>query len=287
MIRTLGVGVVDWMESMLAAPDGKGGRLRLTREQRAFVLRSYEVDETGRRKYRRALLSRAKGWGRSPFSAALCAVEALGPVRFDRFDAGGIPIGRPWRDERRVLVQLAAVSEAQTKNAWSALADMLVDGPAGALPGMTVGATRVDLPDRGRIEYLTSSALSREGARPCFALLDQSESWTRRNGGSRLAATIRRNLGKTDGSSIETPNSYRPGDGSVSEASFNYAADIAAGRAIDEGLLVDDRRARDGFTLDESTSDAKGRWDCPCDARGVCSHVRAVQLVTCVLRRVS
>lgn len=257
MLLTLGVGVADWIESMLAAPDGRGELVRLTREQRAYLLRHYEVDEAGRRRYRRGVISRGKGWGRSPLAAFLAAVEALGPVRFERFDEHGVPVGRPWCDERRVLVQIAAVSESQTRNCWSVLQDALVDGPAGALPGVTVGATRIDLPDRGRIEFLTSSALSREGARPLFVVLDQTESWTRRNGGVKLAATLRRNLGKVDGSSIETPNSYRPGDGSVSEASFQYAADIAAGIAIDEGLLVDDRHARDGFVLDADTTDAE------------------------------
>jgi hypothetical protein len=54
--------------------------------------------------------------------------------------------------------------------------------------------------------------------------LDQTESWTPRNRGTQFAATVRRNLAKTNGASIESPNAYRPGSGSVSEDSARYAA---------------------------------------------------------------
>ena len=45
-----------------------------------------------------------------------------------------------------------------------------------------------------------------------FNAMDQTESWKPSNGGVKLAATLRRNLAKVNGSSVETPNAFRPGE---------------------------------------------------------------------------
>lgn len=244
-LPTLGYDVLDWIAEHLAAPDRPGYEpLILTREQAQFVLNFYAVDPgTGRRKYRRAVLSRPKGWGKSPLLAAIACVEALAPVVPDGWTADGEPVGRPWSDIRTPWVQLAAVSEDQTRNAWAPLLEMLRDGPVvDEYPGLEPMETFVNLPT-GRIEFVTSASTSREGNRPVFAVLDQTEEWKPANGGIKLAATIRRNLGKTGGSSIESPNAYRPGEGSVSEQSAEYARKITEGRTRDSGLLWDHREA--------------------------------------------
>jgi hypothetical protein len=118
-----------------------------------------------------------------------------------------------------------------------------VDGPLVNEPGVDANSTFVRLPRGGRIEYLTASPRSREGARPVFAALDQTESWSPETGGLKLAAVVRRNLAKTGGTSLESPNAYRPGSGSVAEMSFQYAGAIALGTARDDGLLLDHRQA--------------------------------------------
>jgi hypothetical protein len=244
-LPSLGISVLDWISDHLATPDrSEYEPLHLTREQAQFVLNFYALDPgTGRRKYRRAVLSRPKGWGKSPVLAAIACAEALGPVVPDGWDGRGEPVGRPWAESRTPWVQLAAVSEGQTRNAWAPLLEMLRDGPAVDLfPGLEPMETFVNLP-KGRIEFVTSSATSREGNRPVFCVLDQTEEWKPSNGGVRLAATLRRNLGKTSGSSIESPNAFEPGAGSVSEASAEYWKRIVEGRAKDDGLLWDHREA--------------------------------------------
>jgi hypothetical protein len=244
-VPTLGWYVIDWMSSNLATPDlPEYEPLRLTPEQAQFVLNFYAIDpRSGRRRIRRAVYSRPKGSGKSPFLAGIAAVEGLADVVPDGWDAHGQPVGKPWTDLRTPLVQLAAVSEDQTKNSWTPLLEMLRDGPVvDNYPGLEVFDSFVNLP-RGRIEFVTSSATSREGNRPVFSVLDQTEEWKPSNGGVKLAATIRRNLGKTGGSSIEAPNAFEPGAGSVAEHSAEYASKITEGRARDEGLLWDHREA--------------------------------------------
>lgn len=245
-IPTLGFSVMDWMMAAYAAPDRSDYEPFVpTDEQALFILRFYEVDGTGRRRrYRRAVYSRPKGSGKSPLLAAIAGAEALAGVVPDGFDASGRLVGRPWADLRTPWVQLAAVSEDQTRNAWMPLLEMLRDGPAMDLhPGLEPLDTFVNLPGRGRIEFVTSAATSREGNRPVFAVLDQTEEWKPANGGVRLAATIRRNLGKTGGSSVESPNAYEPGAGSVAEDSAEYWRRIGDGGARDDGLLYDHREA--------------------------------------------
>ena len=91
---TLGWDILDWGSEYLAQPDGafKGDTWVYTKEQARFVLWFYAIDEKGRFIYRRALLARPKGWGKSPLLAAIASTELLGPVQFSGFDAYGKPV---------------------------------------------------------------------------------------------------------------------------------------------------------------------------------------------------
>lgn len=62
---TLGFGVLDWMMEVLATPDRAEYEPFIpTAEQARFILAYYEIDpRTGRRRYRRGVISRPKGWG--------------------------------------------------------------------------------------------------------------------------------------------------------------------------------------------------------------------------------
>jgi phage terminase large subunit-like protein len=246
------------MRSTLAAPDrSEFEPFTPTPQQGRFLLRLYELHPaTGRRRWRRAVYSRPKGAGKSPLLGAVMLAEALADVVPDGWDAFGQPVGRPWRELRTPWVQVLAVSEDQTRNAWSPMLEMLRDGPACELyPGLDPMDTFIALPrGKGRVEAVTASAASREGNRPVAALLDQTESWTPSNGGVRLAAVTRRNLAKTNGVSVEAPNAYVPGLGSVAQASHDYAKLIAAGRARDDGLLWDAMEASPGTRLDDRAS---------------------------------
>jgi phage terminase large subunit-like protein len=100
----------------------------------------------------------------------------------------------------------------------------------------------VNLP-KGRIEPVTSAATSRKGNRAVFAVLDQTEEWTKSNGGVRLAEVMRINAAKIGGTTIESPNAYTPGTESVAELSAQFYKAILEGRARDDGLLYDHREA--------------------------------------------
>lgn len=235
-IPSLGWDVLAWGSEFLAQPDGDaaGDPWQWTDSQARVVLWWYTVDKAGRWLFRRGQIVLPKGAGKSPLAAALACTELAGPVVFDGFDAGGEAVGRPHPSPH---VQLAAVSQDQAYNTMSLVLSMLRDGRAADdVPGLDLGLTRVRTRS-GKLEPVTASAPSREGQRLTAAILDEPHLWTTSNHGTRLAATLRRNLGKMNGRSLETTNAWRPGEGSVAEETAAYADMLAEGSLSDGGLL--------------------------------------------------
>lgn len=219
---SLGWGVLDWMRANLVVPDGEGvgEPFVATDEQALFVIRFYEVDGAGRRKVRRGQLIWPKGMGKSPLAAAIAAAEAKGPTRFDRLGANGRAEGSepasPW-------VQVAGVSQDAAVNTWAALLGM-VDADNGSrfgerYPDVDVGLTRIFMRN-GRMEPVTAAAGTRRGQRVTCAVLDESSLFVRSNGGLRLAETIRDNVSKMGGVTLETTNMFVPGAGSTAERTW-------------------------------------------------------------------
>ncbi|WP_222123590.1 phage terminase family protein [Cellulosimicrobium sp. TH-20] len=244
-VPTLGWGVIEWCEDHLLQPDGDdaGEPFRFTREQMNFVLWWYAIDHRGRFVYRRGVLRRSKGWGKSPFLGALALAELCGPVRFGGWTGDGEPVGvrepMPW-------VVIAGVSETQTENTMSAIRAMSEDSDLPEVYGLDVGMTRLLLPGGGKLQPITASSSSQEGARPTFAILDETHWWTKSNGGHALAKVVRRNLAKRPGGTaraIETTNAHEPGGETVAERS--YLAHMAAkeGRTRADDVLYDSREA--------------------------------------------
>ncbi len=220
--KTLGWQVAGWIEDNCAIPDGEsaGRPFLLTPEQLRFVCWFYAVDGEGRFSFRRSLLVRPQKWGKGPLSAALICAEAAGPVLFDRWGEDGEPVGKPWPTP---WIQVVAVSEDQTDNVWTALVPMIELGELKAEIDDT-GKTRINVRgahgSHGKIEPATSAAISRLGQRITFAVHDETHSWTRHNGGFKLADTQRRNLAGMSGRSLETTNAWDPAEESVAQVTF-------------------------------------------------------------------
>lgn len=211
--------------------------ITLTDEQALRLVEYYRLDPvSGRRVVRRAAIRRPKGAGKSPEGAYCGYAELVGPVVFagwQQVEGGGVvPVGRPHHDP---WIQFAAVSGDQTDNVMVWLFDTLNDRPEVCTErGIDLGRTRIYLHNRpGRAEPVTAAAGSREGQRVTFAVLDQSESWNRENGGRKLANTLRRNTAKMGGWSLELQNSPELGDGSVADETAKAAERESAGVLFD------------------------------------------------------
>lgn len=237
---TLGYQIADWIEDRCAIPDREdvGKPFLLTDEQLRFLLHFYRLDpDAGHLTYTRgAQLTRSQKWGKGPIASAIVCVEAQGPVLFDGWDAKGEPVGKPWRTP---LIQVTAVSEDQTENIYSALLPMIeLGGLKGEIDDTGLG--RINLPGGGKIEPVTASAVSRLGQRITFAPQDQTESWTARNGGRKLADNQRRGLAGTGGRWLSTPNAWDPTEESVAQ----YTAEHEH-----EGVYHDDIEPPEGLSI--------------------------------------
>lgn len=238
---SLGWQILEWAEENFRVPDGPlaGQPMSLTDEQAALIVRFYGVDDRGRFLFRRASVRRAQGWGKSPMLGVVALAELAGPTRFGGWDAHGEPVAvrtpTPW-------VQIAAVSEDQTDNTYAAVYAMAEQSPLNGTV-LDVGLTRIFLrDDTGRLEPVTAAAGSRLGQRITYAVLDEPHLWLPRNGGVKLAATIRRNASKMNGRTFESTNAHLPGEDSVAERTFLAAQKGAPGLLYDsvEAPAVDD-----------------------------------------------
>lgn len=254
---TLGYGVLDWMMENLATP----GSLEYqpfvpTQEQADFILRFYELDPlTGRRMIRRGVISRSRGWGKSPLLAALGIAEGLAEVRFDGWDAYGKPVGRPWYTEAQPLIVVAAATEDQTFNAWMPLLDMLTsEAPIHEnYMGIEPMDSQINLP-YGKMMPVASSSNATKGLPTQFAVLDQTEQWVSREA-KKLFTILKNNTAKNAGSFIEAPNAYAPGENSIAETSATAYFAMVEGRSKNEtGLLYDHRESPGDTDLMERKS---------------------------------
>jgi hypothetical protein len=230
---TLGWAVLEHASANLPDPNDEAGEWRFTDEQALRILELYRLDpDTGERVYRRSRFEEAKGRGKSPFAAVVAIEEFVGPVCFSHWDENGQPVGVRWGKGNRPVpwIQIAAVSEDQTENTYLALYQLLSarEGQVAKGLGIDLGQTRLHLFDMpgAKLEPVTASTGSREGQRITFAVLDETHLWLRRNGGVSLAATIRRNLGKMGGTSLETCNAPMLGSNSVAEAADDDVAGV-------------------------------------------------------------
>lgn len=237
---SLGWSLVDWLESTFRVPAGAraGEPLVLTDDQVRFFVRFYAIDpSSGRRKYRRGSRRGSKGKGKSPEGAMYLAGEFCGPTAFDGWDAAGEPVAVP---RANPWCWAAATAEEQTENIYAVLREMLGDAD---VPGVDVGKTRIEFNDGrpGKIEPVTASAGAREGAQITATALDETHLWLPSRGGDKLAAVIRRNLAKTNGTSIEFTNAPALGERTVAEATLTAANKGQAGLLYDSVEATWDR----------------------------------------------
>jgi len=89
--RSLGWLAVWWIETFCVHGPGdvQGTPVELDDEFTAFIVDVYGLDESGRRLYDSAFLSRAKGRAKSELAAFIVLFEAMGPARFSHWATEG------------------------------------------------------------------------------------------------------------------------------------------------------------------------------------------------------
>lgn len=186
--------------------------------------------------YRRCLYVGPQKCGKGPWLAKKAKGQASGPVLFAGWARGGEvyacedhgcpcgweytykpgeAMGRPWA---KPLMQLMATSEDQVDNVYAPLQAMLKHGHDADL--YTVGEEFTRLPNDGKIETVTSSALSRLGNPIVWCGQDETGLYTDANKLRKPAETMRRGAAAMGGRSIETTNPWDPGEDSVAQRTW-------------------------------------------------------------------
>lgn len=260
---SLGPVIVDWIEEFLCHGPGDviGEPIEIDDEFYEFIVKLYRLDpETGKRKVRRAFLSRAKGRAKSELAGMLVCAEALADVRFDGWDANGEPVGRPVRSP---YIRCLATEEGQSGNTYdnvSTMLEYLIEHHGDSFPGIDIGksaqtSSRIVLRERrGEITPSTASSAAKDGGKETFAVFDETHLYVLPEL-RRMHSTVRRNLRKrliAEPWCLETSTMYEPGQDSVAEATHTYFKAIKGGKIRDAdaaGLLFDHRQAPDGTDL--------------------------------------
>ncbi|MFB7225229.1 hypothetical protein [Streptomyces sp. NPDC056227] len=241
--------VPDWIEAHCPVPDGfrQGEDMELYPWQLWCTANHYRVKPTARVgqlapafQYRRSQIVAPQKTGKGPWSAAVTLAEAAGPVVFNGWAKGGEvyrcsdygcgcgwwysyqagdPMGVPWPTP---LIQLVATSEDQVVNVYRPLQNMVRLGPLSEI--MRVGEEFTRVGDDGRIDTVTSSAMSRLGNPITFANQDETGLYTTANKLRRVAETQRRGLAGMGGRSMETTNGWDPSENSVAQTTSESKA---------------------------------------------------------------
>jgi hypothetical protein len=268
---TLGYDVGEWIEANLVIPDGyrQGEPFTLTDEMWKFLIHYYRLyphaapwpAEFGLR-YIGAQLRRAQKWGKDPFGgAAIGLAEALGPTRFDGWNAAGDPVGRPYPTP---LIVCLGTSEDQTDNTYRPLLSMIRHGALVDLPGMDAGDTRVILPSGGRIDPVTTSARARLGAPMTYVVITESHLFTLQGGYRRVCGAVKRNVAGMDGRWIELTNAWDPTEGSEAQVTAEsgdervYVDTVEPNRV--EDLSDDDALYRELLRQYGDSARERGGW---------------------------
>ena len=252
---SLGFEVADWITAYCCHGPGDiaGDPLDLDAEWLSFLVNAYRIDPvSGRRVFDEAVLSRPKGRAKSELAGFIGVAEALGPVRFDGWDANGQPVGR---QVRTPLLKCLATEESQAGNTFENIAFICGEWGKDTHPeiyGHITGArnyqsaTALYLPHGGEIRACTSGSASKDGGKETWVCADETHLYVLRELKS-MYGTISRNLGKRDQPwLLQTSTAYRPGEQSVFEDT------LTAWRKgeLSSSVLMDHREAKGRIDLD-------------------------------------
>ncbi|WDF32238.1 terminase [Arthrobacter agilis] len=250
---TLGFLAADYIEAHCIVPKGfkRGLPFTMADWQLWCTLNHYRVKPTALWRPEDPMLATAfhnrrsqvvapQKTGKGPWSAAMVCNEATGPSLFagwaqagDVYDCAdddchcgfiyeysqGEPKGMRRPDPE---IQLLAASEDQVRNVYGPLQEMVKGGPLAQM--MRVGEEFIRINDGGRIDPITSSALSRLGNPITYANMDETGTYTDRNKLKGVARTMRRGLAGMGGRAVETTNSWDPSENSTAQNTYEAAA---------------------------------------------------------------
>ena len=250
---SLGWVAIEWVEAYLCHGPGDilGAELVLDDEMAQFLVDAYRLypkghPKAGRRIVTDATLSRPKGRAKSELAGAVVCLEALGPARFDGWDASGEPVGIPVVSP---MIRCLATEEGQSGNTYENVTAML-EHAAGVAPELfgqvDTGLTRTFLGDGGEIRPSTASGAAKDGGKETFAVADETHLYKLAEL-HQMHAVVSRNLTKRQAAEpwlLNTSTMFAAGEESVGEGEWQRAERVLElGPDADRGLYYNHRQA--------------------------------------------
>lgn len=284
---TLGPQVWRWIRRNLVYGPGDliGQPIADDEEWLAILCRLYELwpeghEWAGRRRFKRGCVSRRKGRAKTELAAWITAAELhpAAPVRCTGWNRNGTPKGGPVTDP---YIPLVAYTEEQGETTiYGALHQSLERAPVAK--DFDIGLARIMRKDgTGRAEALAAEPNARDGARTTFQVFEETHRWYTprlKNAYQTMSLNIPKRR-TADAWSLEVTTAYKPGQGSIAEATMEHARAVAEGRAKDTRLFFSHRQAAEDADIStpeglraaviEATGDVAVPWS---DIDGICSQ---------------
>lgn len=209
-----------WIEASLVHGEGDrfGEPFRVTDDQRRFLRALYRM-KAGRRVVQRALLGRAKGWGKTELLAAIGLEQLCGPF------APAAP-----------NVPIAAASFEQADLLFGTARVMVTEGPL--KPYLEVYDTEILRKDGpGRMYRVAAAAGTNDGSRPTCFIADELHEWTGNK--SRVFLVISNSIAKRKDGLVLAISTAGSDDSELLRGMYDYGRRVEAGEVDDEHFLMD------------------------------------------------
>ena len=219
---TYGPLAAAWIEANVVHGEGDlfGQPFLLTDDQRGFLDRLLRYDQaTGRLIVRRAVLGRAKGWGKTEFVAAIGLFFLCGPLAPV---APNIPV--------------AAASFEQADLLFGSARVMVAEGPLKPfVEAYDTELLRKDGP--GRLYRVAAAAGTNDGSRPSVFLADELHEWTGNK--ERVFLVVSNSIAKRRDGMVIVISTAGSDDSTLLRSLYDYGKRVESGEIDDPGFLLD------------------------------------------------
>lgn len=221
-LPTYGSLAAAWMEANLVHGEGDlfGQPFRCTDDQRQFLDKLLRYDpKTGRLIVRRALLGRAKGWGKTEFIAAVVLFFLAGPLAPT---APNIPIAAASFEQADLLFGTAKV--------------MATEGPL--KPFLESYDTEILIRNApGRAFRVAAAAGTNDGGRPTVFAADELHEW--QGAKARVFLVITNSIAKRRDGLVLMISTAGSQESELLRSQYDYGKAVLSGDIVDPAFLMD------------------------------------------------
>jgi len=221
-LPTYGPLAASWIEANVVHGEGDlfGQPFILTADQKHFLDNLLRFNPKSHRLIvRRALLGRAKGWGKTEFLAAIALFFLAGPLA-----------------PKSPNIPIAAASFEQADLLFGSARTMVTEGPLA--PDVEVFDTELLLRNMpGRMYRVAAAAGTNDGSRPTLFVADELHEWIGNK--ARVFLVVSNSIAKRQDGMVLVISTAGSEDSELLRGLYDYGLQVQAGTISDPGFLLD------------------------------------------------